>query len=1022
MKKVLSVFVVLSLLFNILFQQPIFAAADIEKPVIKSVTVDKKSAKVGDTVTYIVEATDNVGVDKVYIDLKKPQTGNNVFERMVSLGNNKYQYQMTVTNSSESGEWKVASVLVYDGTENYVRDYNSTIGYGTKDYSSANVQITGGLADIEKPVIKSVTVDKKSAKVGDTVTYIVEATDNVGVDKVYIDLKKPQTGNNVFERMVSLGNNKYQYQMTVTNSSESGEWKVASVLVYDGAENYVRDYNSTIGYGTKDYSSANVQITGGLADIEKPVIKSVTVDKKSAKVGDTVTYIVEATDNVGVDKVYIDLKKPQTGNNVFERMVSLGNNKYQYQMTVTDNSELGEWKVASVLVYDGAENYVRDYNSTIGYGTKDYSSATVNIGSNIIVEPLTTEKPTTEKPTTEKPTTEKPTTEKPTTEKPTTEKPTTERPTTERPTTEKPTTEKPTTEKPTTEKPTTEKPLDPKKLLKSISVNKQSFKDGEQIKFSAEVLDDSRAKISEIMLNYVDYEKSDVMYLYLHPSDKDTFTLEQEVNDLIKAGKWKVTNITVFYNNGELQNFFNTKAEFGTQYQPYADYSNIDLTVEKTYKPPFIPDGVLNNNSDYERKLHKIKVLKDYQELYSTSYIAYRTTDQAIRDAMTHIDSKSYYYDKTSVSKGYIMFNNGVTSFAGTSSDITIYVKSYRDLNNTVAEPSVEKPTTEKPTTERPTTERPTTEKPTTERPTTEKPTTEKPTTERPTTERPTTERPTTERPTTERPTTERPTTEKPTTEKPTTERPTTEKPTTEKPTTERPTTERPTTERPTTERPTTEKPTTEKPTTERPTTEKPKPTKPTTTQPKPSTTKPTTTKPKPSTTKPTTSKPKPVVVAKPVITNKYISNASAVIGGKGMSNSKVYAVVNNKVIGSAVVKNGKFSFKIAKQKAGTKISFYAYYNKNKSAVVTVKVIDKIAPGLPTVNKVTTKSTSVSGKGERYAKVYVYKGKSKVGYAVVDRKGNFNVKIAKQKKNTTLSIYLVDNAGNKGKYKNIKVS
>ncbi|MGK0555259.1 Ig-like domain-containing protein, partial [Macrococcus capreoli] len=642
---------------------------------------------------------------------------------------------------------------------------------------------------------------------------------------------------------------------------------------------------------------------------------------------------------------------------------------------------------------------------------------------------------------------------------------------------DKPTTERPTTEKPTTEKPTTEKLLDPKKLLKSISVNKQSFKDGEQIKFSAEVLDDSRAKISEIMLNYVDYEKSDVMYLYLHSSDKDTFTLEQEVNDLIKSGKWKVTNITVFYNNGELQNFFNTKAEFGTQYQPYADYSNIDLTVEKTYKPSFIPDGVLNNNSDYERKLHKIKVLKDYQELYSTSYIAYRTTDQAIRDAMTHIDSKSYYYDKTSVSKGYIMFNNGVTSFAGTSSDITIYVKSYRDLNNTVAEPSVaepsvekptterpttekpttEKPTTEKPTTEKPTTERPTTEKPTTEKPTTEKPTTEKPTTEKPTTERPTTERPTTEKPTTERPTTEKPTTEKPTTEKPTTERPKTEKPTTEKPTTERPTTERPTTEKPTTERPTTEKPTTEKPTTEkptterptierptterptterptierpttekptterptteRPTTEKPKPTKPTTTQPKPSTTKP-----KPTTTKPTTSKPKPVVVAKPVITNKYISNASAVIGGKGMSNSKVYAVVNNKVIGSAVVKNGKFSFKIAKQKAGTKISFYAYYNKNKSAVVTVKVIDKIAPGLPTVNKVTTKSTSVSGKGERYAKVYVYKGKSKVGYAVVDRKGNFNVKIAKQKKNTQLSIYLVDKSGNRGKSKVIKVS
>ncbi|WP_415623812.1 hypothetical protein, partial [Macrococcoides canis] len=358
--------------------------------------MDKKSAKVGDTVTYTVVATDNVGVDRVYIDLKKPQTGNTVFDRMTSIGNNMYQYQMTVTDSSETGEWEVASVLVYDGSENYTRDYNKNIGYGTKDYSSAKVQITGGLADVEKPVIKSVTVDKKTAKVGDTVTYTVVATDKVKIDRVYIDLKKPQTGNTVFDRMTSIGNNMYQYQMTVTDSSETGEWEVASVLVYDGSENYTRDYNKNIGYGTKDYSSAKVQITGGLADVEKPVIKSVTVDKKTAKVGDTVTYTVVATDNVKIDRVYIDLKKPQTGNTVFDRMTSIGNNMYQYQMTVTDSSETGEWEVASVLVYDGSENYTRDYNKNIGYGTKDYSSATVKIGNNITVEQPTTERPTTE--------------------------------------------------------------------------------------------------------------------------------------------------------------------------------------------------------------------------------------------------------------------------------------------------------------------------------------------------------------------------------------------------------------------------------------------------------------------------------------------------------------------------------------------------------------------------------------------------------------------------------------------------
>ncbi|UTH00551.1 Ig-like domain-containing protein [Macrococcoides canis] len=884
------------------------AAADVEKPVIKSVTVDKKSAKVGDTVTYTVVATDNVGVDRVYIDLKKPQTGNTVFDRMTSIGNNMYQYQMTVTDSSETGEWEVASVLVYDGSENYTRDYNKNIGYGTKDYSSAKVQITGGLADVEKPVIKSVTVDKKTAKVGDTVTYTVVATDNVKIDRVYIDLKKPQTGNTVFDRMTSIGNNMYQYQMTVTDSSETGEWEVASVLVYDGSENYTRDYNKNIGYGTKDYSSAKVQITGGLADVEKPVIKSVTVDKKTAKVGDTVTYTVIATDNVKIDRVYIDLKKPQTGNTVFDRMTSIGNNMYQYQMTVTDSSETGEWEVASVLVYDGSENYTRDYNKNIGYGTKDYSSATVKIGNNITVE---------------QPTTERPTTERPTTERPTTERPTTERPTTEKPTTERPTTEKPTTERPTTERPTTETPLDTHKLLKSISVSKQSLKQGDNVKFTAKVLDDSRAKISKVMLSYSDYEQQDKLYIDLYPIGRDTFVLEQEVDETFKPGKWKVTNIAVEFNGGEIQNFYNTKAEFGTKYKPYADYSNIDLTIAKSDKPVFIPKGVLYSDSDYERKLHNIKIKYGNKEIYTDRYIAYQTTDQAIRGAMSNLDSSVYYYDSVNVSKGYTMLSTGQMSYSGTSSDITIIVKAYADINKPIV---VEKPTTE--------------------------------------------------RPTTERPTTERPTTEKPTTEKPTTERPTTERPTTEKPTTEKPTTERPTTEKPTTERPTTEKPV-------------------------------------------STVKPKPVKNSKPVV--NPIDDNDIKVTGKAKSGSTVYVLVKNKVIGKGNAKNGTYTISVKKQKAGTTVNVYSIYKKVKSSTVTTKVIDRTPPSFTKLNKVTTKSRVVTGKGEKSAFVTVIKNRKVIANGKVNSKGTFNLKIKGQKKGTVLTVYLKDKPGNSSK-KSIKVT
>ncbi|MCO4097609.1 hypothetical protein KFX46_11455, partial [Macrococcus canis] len=579
-----------------------------------------------------------------------------------------------------------------------------------------------------------------------------------------------------------------------------------------------------------------------------------------------------------------------------------------------NESESGTWKVSSLTAIDGASNKEVHYNTQLyRYGTKDYSSADVNVGNNIAVEV----------PTTERPTTERPTTERPTTERPTTERPTTERPTTERPTTERPTTEKPTTERPTTEKPTTETPLDTHKLLKSISVSKQSLKQGDNVKFTAKVLDDSRAKISKVMLSYSDYEQQDKLYIDLYPIGRDTFVLEQEVDETFKPGKWKVTNIAVEFNGGEIQNFFNTKAEFGTKYKPYADYSNIDLTIAKSDKPVFIPKGVLYSDSDYERKLHNIKIKYGNKEIYTDRYIAYQTTDQAIRGAMSNLVSSVYYYDSVNVSKGYTMLSTGQMSYSGTSSEITIIVKAYADINKPIV--------VEKPTTERPTTERPTTEKPTTERPTTEKPTTEKPTTERPTTEKPTTEKPTTERPTTEKPTTERPTTEKPV----------------------------------------------------------------------------------------STVKPKPVKNSKPVV--NPIDDNDIKVTGKAKSGSTVYVLVKNKVIGKGISKNGKYTISVKKQKAGTTVNVYSIYKKVKSSTVTTKVIDRTPPSFTKLNKVTTKSRVVTGKGEKSAFVTVIKNRKVIANGKVNSKGTFNLKIKSQKKGTVLTVYLKDKAGNSSK-KSIKVT
>lgn len=152
------------------------------------------------------------------------------------------------------------------------------------------------------------------------------------------------------------------------------------------------------------------------------------------------------------------------------------------------------------------------------------------------------------------------------------------------------------------------------------------------------------------------------------------------------------------------------------------------------------------------------------------------------------------------------------------------------------------------------------------------------------------------------------------------------------------------------------------------------------------------------------------------------IADFSKEIRGKATSNMTIYAFANNKQIGKATVVDGKYFMKIPAQKAGTSVQLYTVnkYN-NKSKIVTTKVLDRTAPKVPTVTKITTKTKVVSGKGEAGSVVYIYNGKTKIGQATIDTKGNYKLNIKLQKKGTKLTIYALDKAKNKSTVTTIKV-
>ncbi|WNB92511.1 Ig-like domain-containing protein [Bacillus sp. NEB1478] len=153
------------------------------------------------------------------------------------------------------------------------------------------------------------------------------------------------------------------------------------------------------------------------------------------------------------------------------------------------------------------------------------------------------------------------------------------------------------------------------------------------------------------------------------------------------------------------------------------------------------------------------------------------------------------------------------------------------------------------------------------------------------------------------------------------------------------------------------------------------------------------------------------------------VTDKSTSVSGKAESNSEVKLYIAGKYFKSVSAdRYGNYKFTISKQKAGTEIKVTA---KDKAGNISkpkvTKIIDKTPPAVPTVNKVTTKSTYVTGKAENGATVYVYRGTSYLGKAVADSTGSFKVSIKPQKKDKMLSVHAKDAAGNTSGKRSVKV-
>ena len=279
-------------------------------------TVDKESVKIGDTLTYTISVKNNG--DKV----AKAIIYDNVPEGTVLLNkdNNedentkKLTWRVTVEpGETENVEFTVR-VKAEKGT---IKNSAIVNGKTTEETETGIINITG-----------KKEVNTSEAKVGDTLTYTIKLTNNGNADGTVTVTDEIPAGTTLVEK--SITNNGVESNGTIT-------WTDVEVKAGDTVE---VSFKVTINSDTKTSVTNKAVIDGNkpTEEVETKVANitgAKSVDKSTAKVGDTLTYTIELTNSGNGDgKVTVTDEIP-TGTTLVADSITANGSYNEENKTIT---------------------------------------------------------------------------------------------------------------------------------------------------------------------------------------------------------------------------------------------------------------------------------------------------------------------------------------------------------------------------------------------------------------------------------------------------------------------------------------------------------------------------------------------------------------------------------------------------------------------------------------------------------------------------------------------------------------
>ena len=285
--------------------------------------VNTSEAKVGDTLTYTIKLTNNGNADGTVTVTDEIPAGTTLVEK--SITNNGVESNGTIT-------WTDVEVKAGDTVE---VSFKVTINSDTKTSVTNKAVIDGNkpTEEVETKVANitgAKSVDKSTAKVGDTLTYTIELTNSGNGDgKVTVTDEIP-TGTTLVADSITANGSYNEENKTITWTDvkvEAGKTAEVSFKVTINNDTKTSVTNKAVIDGNKPTEEVETKVAN--------ITGTKTVDKTETKVGDTLTYTITLTNSGNADGMVTVTDEIPTGTRIKDENTT-GYNKATNTMIWSD--------------------------------------------------------------------------------------------------------------------------------------------------------------------------------------------------------------------------------------------------------------------------------------------------------------------------------------------------------------------------------------------------------------------------------------------------------------------------------------------------------------------------------------------------------------------------------------------------------------------------------------------------------------------------------------------------------------